>query len=232
MGWLSFELNRPDLAHRHLWAAHCAAVAAGDRHLAAYALGWQAVVVGQGDPRAGLALARSARRQAGSDPPASVLAWLFRVEAESSAGQGNHYHSEQALDQLARAASRPRTERDPSWTYFIDDAQIAAYRGVCYVRLGRGADAETTLRQALDALPASFVRDRCLYLTYLSAALLLQRQPQDAAVTASEAFHLAQRTESPRTIERLNMIGRDLTPWQTLPEVEEFADLLTAHHYR
>jgi tetratricopeptide (TPR) repeat protein/plasmid maintenance system antidote protein VapI len=231
MGWLSFELNDPGRAERHLIAAHRAAVAAGDGALAAYALSWQGLVVGQVDPRAGLTLALTARRRAGADAAASVVAWLSRVEAESSAGQGNRYETEQALERLTRAAAQPRTERDPAWTYFIDDSQIAAYRGVCYVRLAQGRDAEHALRQALDALPPSFVRDRCLYLTYLSAAHLLQQQPEAAAVAATEAFLLAERTQSPRSIDRLTTISRGLAPWQNLPEVEELGDLLTTHRY-
>jgi hypothetical protein len=231
-GWLSFDLNRPEVARRHLAVAHQAAIAAADPHLAAYALSWQALIVGQASPRAGLVLALAARRQAGRDVPASVLAWLSRVEAESSAGNGDFNDSHRALDRLAAAAARPRTERDPSWTYFIDDAQIAAYQGVCLVRLGHGLQAEASLRQALDALPAAFVRDRCLYLTYLSAALLLQRQPEAAAFTATQSFGLAVATQSLRSIHRLHTIGRDLAPWQTLPEVQELTDLLISHRYR
>jgi tetratricopeptide (TPR) repeat protein len=229
MGWLSFELNDSGRAQRHLVAAHRAAVAAGDGALAAYALSWQGLIVGQVDPRAGLTLALTARRRAGADAPASVVAWLSRVEAESSAGQGNGYETEKALERLSRAAAQPRTER--AWTYFIDDSQIAAYRGVCYVRLAQGRDAEIALRRALGDLPPSFVRDRCLYLTYLSAAHLLQQQPEAAAVAATEAFLLAERTQSPRSIDRLTTISRGLAPWQNLSEVEELGDLLTTHRY-
>jgi tetratricopeptide (TPR) repeat protein len=231
MGWLSFELNNPGRAQSHLVTAHRAAVAAGDGMLAAYALSWQGLVVGQSDPRAGLTLALTARRRAGDDAPASLIAWLSRVEAESSAGQGNRYETERALDRLSRAAAQPRTERDPAWTYFIDDSQIAAYRGVCYVRLTQGREAELALLQALEGLPPSFVRDRCLYLTYLSAAHILQQQPEAAARTATEAFLLAERTQSPRSIDRLTTIGRSLAPWQNLSEVEQFGDLLTTHRY-
>lgn len=231
MGWLSFDLNEPERASRHLAVAHQAAVAAGDHALAAYALSWQGLVIGQVSPDDGLALVRTAHRRVGPDAPTSVLAWLSRVEAESSAGRGNGYDTERALDQLTNAAAQPRSERDPTWTYFIDDGQIAAYRGVCYVRLARGRDAVAALNQALAALPESFVRDRSLYLTYLSAAHLLERQPDAAARAGTEAFRLAVRTQSPRTIGRLNTIDRDLAPWQNIPEVEEFRDLLTAHRY-
>jgi transcriptional regulator with XRE-family HTH domain len=230
-GWLSFDLNDTNGAHRHLATAHRAATASGDQLLAAYALSWQSVIVGQDDPDAGLALASAAHRRVGADAPASVHAWLGRVEAEVSAGRGDRSSAEEALDRVAQAAAAPRTERDPAWTYFIDDSQIAAYRGVCYVRLGLGRQAEAALHAALDGLPASFVRDRCLYLTYLGAAHLLQRQPEAAARAAIHALPLALRTESLRSLKRLADIDRALTEWPELPEVQELHDLLVTYRY-
>jgi hypothetical protein len=50
-------------------------------------------------------------------------------------------------------------------------------------------------------------------------------------VAATEAFLLAERTQSPRSIDRLTRISRGLAPWQNLSEVEELGDLLTTHHY-
>lgn len=230
-GWLSFDLNDSDRARRHLAVAYRAAIASGDRLLAAYALSWQAVVLCQEDPDAGLALTSAARRCAGADAPSSVHAWLARVEAEESAGRGDRYAAEEALDKVADRAARPRTERDPAWTYFLDDSQITAYRGVCYVRLGLGRQAEAALTTALHGLPGSFVRDRCLYLTYLSAAYVLQRQPEAAAQTAAHALPLAVRTESLRSIQRLARIGDALAEWSELPEIQQFQDLMITHRY-
>lgn len=228
-GWLSFDMNRSDAAVRHLRSAHRAADAADDAALGAYALGWRSLVVSQTDPAAGLALARAARRQAGGDVASSVNAWLSRVEAESLAGTGDRTAAEQALDQITLAAGRPRSERDPSWTYFIDAGQIAAYKGVVYMRLGDGPAAEVALREALDALQPSFVRDRCLYLTYLAAAHLQQRQPEIAAAVAADAFRLATETDSPRSITRLRHLRRGLDAWPSLPAVQELDELLEVH---
>lgn len=65
-----------------------------------------------------------------------------------------------------------------------------------------------------------------------SAALLLQHQPEAAALTATQGFALAVETDSLRSIHRLHAIERDLTRWQALPEVQNLTDLLTSHRYR
>lgn len=225
-GWLSFDMNLTGEARRHLKAAHQAAMVAGDVSLAAYALGWTSIVAGQHDAGAGLALARAAQHRSGLDAAPSVTAWLTRVEAEALAAAGDRASSERALERVQVAAATPRSERDPSWTYFISDGQIAAYRGICYVRLGQGGKAEVALREALAALPPSFTRDRCLYMTYLAAAHLQQGQPDMAASVALDAFGLAVATDSPRSLQRLHDLRRDLDPWDHLPGVMELHELL------
>lgn len=227
-GWLSFDLNRSGEALGHLRAAHQAAEAAGDHALAAYTLGWRSIVAGQTDVAAGLALARSARRQAGADVAGSVDAWVSRVEAEALAAGGDRRGAEQALERVERAAARPRDERDPAFTYFIDAGQIAAYRGVAYVRLGDGLRAEAPLAAALDGLQPSFVRDRALYLTYLAAAHALQRRPEEAAGVAADALALASATQSPRSVQRIATLRRQLEPWASLPAVRDLGDRLHA----
>lgn len=225
-GWLSFDMSLTDEARRHLKAAHQAAMIAGDVTLAAYALGWTSIVAGQHDASAGLALARAAQHRSGIDAAPSVTAWLTRVEAEALAATGDRAGSEEALERVQVAAARPRSERDPSWTYFISDGQIAAYRGVCYVRLGQGRHAEVALREALAVLQPSFTRDRCLYMTYLAAAHLQQGQPDLAASVALSALGLAVETGSPRSIQRLQDVRRGLDRWDHLPGVMELHELL------
>lgn len=229
VGWLSFDMNLPAAARRHLDRAHRAAVAAGDSALAAYAWGWKSIVAGQSDTRAALALALAAQRQSGPDAAPSVAAWLTRVEAEALAANGDQAGSERALERVAAAAALPRTERDPSWTYFIGEGQIAAYSGVCFVRLGNGARAEAALAAAVDALPPTFTRDRCLYMTYLAAAHVLQKRPDVAASTAAAAFELAVATDSPRAMQRLRDLRGDLDRWGTLSSVQELDDLMWSY---
>ncbi len=230
-GWLYFDLDQLDTARQHLELAQHAATEADDPLLASYALSWQSLVVSQAHPSLGRSLALAAQHQAGADAPDSVRAWLFRVEAEAAAAQGDHQETERALGALEELADAPRTERDPGWTYFVEPGQMAAYRGVCQVRLKRGHHAVAALDTALEQLPRQFVRDRGLYLTYSAAAHLQRRDPEAAATAAIQALHQVLGSGSTRTLGRIRRLRRALEPWSRLSAVRRLDEELRAGLY-
>jgi len=70
------------------------------------------------------------------------------------------------------------------------------------------------------------VRDRALYLTYLAAAHAMARQPDEAAAVAADALTLASATQSPRSLQRIVTLRRQMEPWASLPAVRDLDERL------
>lgn len=132
----------------------------------------------------------------------------------------------QALNEARRAVSRGRTRPNPPWMYFLDEAQLTAYVGLCYLRLRRPGQAKGLLERAVSDLATAFTRDRCLYLSYLADAHALANEPEQAVRFGRQSLSIATSTGSPRSIRRLYATASRLDPRAGPREVAQFREEL------
>jgi hypothetical protein len=98
--------------------------------------------------------------------------------------------------------------------------------------LGQHAEAAEGFKTAIEALPATYHRDRGVYLARESLAYAAAREPQQAAVVGLQALTIAETTASARIITDLTRLDNHLNRWSTVPEVAQFRetfDGLVAH---
>ncbi len=224
-GWLSYDASRYRDAWRYYDMALYAAHSAEDRRLVAQILGCmslQATYVGRA--REGVALAR-----AGRDGTAGALtpreeAMLATREARGYAVLGEERLCRQALDRArtAFAATGPETEADRPSVAFFDVAELAANAGICFLDLGRPAEAEPLLTEALALQDADQVRNRALYLGRLAATQLLLEDVDRACTTAREALSVAQQVASARSVQRLRDFQRQSIRFRDVLAVRDF----------
>ncbi len=198
--------------------------AAGDHDLTIYITARKAQLAG--DMRESLDavdLAESAQRIA---PPRSRLTALGAVYgAHGHALLGDELACQQAYDQALELVSVP-TETGANRGHWLDAAYVEAQRARSLAALGQYDAAVVGFDQAIRALPASFRRDRGVYLARSAGAQLHAIGPERAATTASEALSIATSTGSARIFAELASLDGKLSPWSTVAEVAEFREAL------
>lgn len=79
-----------------------------------------------------------------------------------------------------------------------------------WLRLGRPRAAARRFGDALAMWPASYQRERGLYLSRAAAAHVADREPDQAATLALQAWELADVTRSSRVARQVAAVGRQL----------------------
>ncbi|MFI5530353.1 helix-turn-helix transcriptional regulator [Kitasatospora sp. NPDC051853] len=198
--------------------------AAGDHHLTVYITARKAQLAG--DMRESVDavdLAEAAQRIA---PPRSRLTALGAVYGgHGHALLGDELACRQAYDEALELVSVP-TESGVNRGHWLDAAYVEAQRARSLAVLGRYEAAVIGFDQAIRALPASFRRDRGVYLARSAGAQLHALGPERAATTASEALSIATTTGSARIFAELASLDWKLKPWSTVSEVAEFRETL------
>jgi tetratricopeptide (TPR) repeat protein len=157
------------------------------------------------------------------------LAWAADLEARVLARLGQRAECERRLDEaerlLALSNENDRTE-EPPWIYHYDSTTLAVHRGMCYADLGLSDHAISLLRETVAAVPEERVRDRAYYMSYSAKAHVFNRDPDQACAVASEAAHLALKTNSARVLKKLRQIHAEMSEWRDFPAVLDLGELL------
>ncbi|MFD0566217.1 helix-turn-helix domain-containing protein [Kitasatospora saccharophila] len=197
---------------------------AGDHDLTVYITARKAQLAG--DMRESLDavdLADAAQRIA---PPQSRLMALGAVYgAHGHALLGDELACQRAYDQALELVSVP-SETGANRGHWLNAAYVEAQRARSWAVLGQYEAAATGFDQAIRALPASFRRDRGVYLARSAGAQLHATGPERAAATASEALSIASGTGSARIFAELASLDGKLQPWSAVAEVAEFREAL------
>ncbi|HZN17900.1 MAG TPA: helix-turn-helix transcriptional regulator [Micromonosporaceae bacterium] len=227
-GWVLADSGRAAVAARAYRAGLRTAVAAGDRALAAHLLGSAShLLAGSGKPRQALLLAQTAYAGTRRTATAALQALLLHRIAFAAAVAGERRVSERALAAAERTADRREPGREPSWLYWLDDAELTAMGGRCFAALGRPLRAEPLLRPRL-AGRSGTVPPRTVAIDggWLAQAYLDAGEATQACVTATEALVAAVRAGSARAAARALAPGPRLARLRDLPPAQEYADLL------
>ena len=228
VGWLAFEIGNHAQAQRHWVAALHAAHAAGDRALGANIIGFmseQARDLGQ--VREAVTLAETARAgYPGATPRVSVICDLRAAEAH--AYDQTSTECRRALDSaFNRLSDAPTSSGEPGWCYWVDEAQVHAHAGSCYLRLQDWSRARRHYHAALRQQDPSYPRESVRRHIELATVYLGQHQPEvDHAVTlATRAVDiLTTQVESARCVDLLAGFVGHLAPYRRRPAVREFTE--------
>ncbi|MGH3935069.1 MAG: hypothetical protein ACRDS1_08860 [Pseudonocardiaceae bacterium] len=231
-GWLAFETNQHALAQRYFMAALRAAHISGDRGVGANILGFMSIQAAFSDhPKDAVVLAESALSGARGLTPAVEAATCARL-ARGAAYVGDIKAWERAQDRAFDLLTRLVPADEPSWIYWFTERHAHGIAGQALLALGRPAQAEPHLRDAIASLDLSFTRERTEWLCWLATARVGAGSVEQACATAGEAAVAIRRLDSPRVQGLLTDFRRAAEPYASSAAVREFdtkyRDLMTS----
>jgi len=173
MAWLCMDGHDQGAALAWYDRAHGWAVEAGDANMAATTLSMRAHQAwSSGQPQRCITLADAARWHEGrTTPGVQGMAAQMAARGHAVLGRADPAHAEfdQAEALIRRAAAQPHDE--PIWMYFYGETWFRLQRGMAELHLGNWAVAAQLLSDGLEALGASYRRDRAWYAACQARAL-------------------------------------------------------------
>jgi tetratricopeptide (TPR) repeat protein len=232
-GWLALDANRHDVARQYLCMSVLAAHQADEPALAASALAYMSLQETYRDnPGRALALAKTAHDMASGSATRCGHTMLATRLARAHAKLGN---KRDALAAAGRAedvfASSGSTQPEPLWLSYVDQREVTAQKGACYLDLGMPREAVGALTYALQLLDRhspSHARDRVHYLSRLAKCHLLSGDLDQACGTAHEALDAGRTLGSARVLERIGEFHAALAPHAGYREARTFRDRFSA----
>jgi transcriptional regulator with XRE-family HTH domain len=218
-GWLHTDMCDQGTARYYCRLAVDAARHAGHDLLAGYMLGSLAAFeIDTGDHAAGLRLIARAREQMAGENHSTPRAWLAAIEALGHASaRGGEHAADDAVERAGAAVEADRNTAEPPWPWIFpfDQAKLAGYRALVYVRLGRPGDALAAFADSLVA-PQLAPKQRAMIMLEVATAAAQEGVTEKDTARIDEAFGLAaealalgERYGSGRVIQRSRMFRRD-----------------------
>lgn len=225
-GWLHQDLS--DFSRARYWLDRSLewTHAAGDQEMATYILARKSQLAGDmNDGTDSVDLAAAAGNMARPRGRMAALALVYA--AYGYALLRDEAGTLRALDGADERLADMDDDPGSQWASWLDAAYIAVQRARCLETLGRHGQAVATFQQAITELPASFRRDRGVYLAREARAHAHAADPAQAAGVGTQAAVIAAETGSGRILTELAKLDTDLRAWRSIPEVQDFRDTLT-----
>ncbi|MEV5933655.1 hypothetical protein ACIQCD_13810 [Streptomyces sp. NPDC093250] len=240
-GWMSYDVGLQPTAQKYFVLALHAAKEAGDRPLGSYVLSSMSrQMIHLGRPEDALELIHLA--QYGSRDCASprTQSMLYAMEARAYANMGQPGRCKRAVrmaeDTFAEADEWD--EPDADWIRFFSEAELYAenshsFRDLAYVA-GRSPTyaslAEPLMRRAVELFGqegGAHQRSYALNLIGMATVHLLQREPEQSTVLATEAVKAAKKVRSERVNTRIRKtVDTAVRDFGDLAEVVELTERL------
>jgi len=170
----------------------------------------QAVHLGDG----GSALKLASLARAGEASASTTTRAMLRVlEARAYGVLGRPSEAMAAVGQAEDLFSQRRSEDDPAWLWFYDEAQLLGDTGHALYPLalsGASVDAVERLRRAVDTHDAADARGRAFSLTKLATLAVRHEPGAEAYATAQRAITAVAGLRSGRALDYLSDLGRVL----------------------
>jgi transcriptional regulator with XRE-family HTH domain len=228
-GWLAHDLDDRASSEQYYSTAVVVAKETGDPALSAYIRGFMSVVHASRDqPLEALALARSARDQAGRSATATTRSWLESLVAQAHAAIDERTACLAALNDAERILDQARPDQDPAWQYAFDGGRFYALAGRCYRQLGMTVLAERTLHDALALLEPSCVRRRSEVMLELAQVGLQRRDVDQACSYAVKALAGMLQLPSIASVKQIYQFRASLEPWRGAAAVSDLDERLSA----
>jgi tetratricopeptide (TPR) repeat protein len=200
-GWQALDRDDHSQAWAHYEHAKRAAREAGSVLLLAHAAAEQGFVLTALDEREAAVEQTGHARTLARDGPALLRAWLAAAHGETLAAAGRRDLALRGFDEAdALLPADPVDEGMPF--LFLGGAHLDRWRGNAAAQLGE-PDAIDQLTQALDQLPATWVRARTALLVDLATAYAAAGDRDAALSHARTARRLAHQIHSDRHLRRL-----------------------------
>lgn len=231
-GWLAVDSNRHPQARQHLTTALYIAHEVDDTALAASALAYMGLqqVYLENHGKA-LSLAQTATDTARNVVTPLVAAMLATRLARAHARLAHRYDALAALDDARTHLGRAGGHEEPLWISYVDDIEVAAQVGACYLDLGMTSHAGEALRLALSLLDRDAPdrsRDRVHYLSRLAKSSLLAGDVDQACAYADQALRYSGTVGSARVLERVGEVGKALEPFASHPAARQVRERISA----
>jgi tetratricopeptide (TPR) repeat protein len=222
-GWLSIDAHRYEEARTYCQLAMSVADTNNDHNLRAYVLGVVSYThLHAGNGAAALGVLPTGTDLAGSRAAPAIQSWIAEARAEAHAFDGDPRAGMRELAQAERLFDGVTRTSTPPWLGFFNaDHHVIRLKGRCLVRLQRPREAASTLVNALNVLPETFVRERSGTLIDLAFAHLQMKEIEEACRVAAQAEMLARQTNSARNLRRLRDLLIELMPWTNVPCVKD-----------
>ncbi|WP_406121620.1 hypothetical protein [Streptomyces sp. NBC_00989] len=215
-GWMSYDVGLQPTAQKYFVLALHAAKEAGDKPLGSYVLSSmsrQMIHLGRPDDALELIhLAQYGSRDCASPRTQSML---YAMEARAYANMGQPGKCKRAVRMAEDTFGDVHDwdDPDPDWIRFFSEAELYgenshSYRDLAYVA-GRSPAyaslAEPVMQRAVDLFAKDDVHQRSYALNLIGMATvhLLQREPEQSAVLATEAMTVAKKVRSERVNTRI-----------------------------
>ncbi len=228
-GWLALDGNRHAAARRYFTTAVYAAHEAQQPGLAASSLAYMSLQeTYRGRLGSALSLAQTASSVGNGSLTPLTKTMLGTRLARAHAGLRNTEECLRSLDEMREAFSNVGQLEEPLWISYVDEVEVAAQEGACYLDLGMTTEAGVALTRALNVLAEKAphrTRDRVHYLVRLARCYLLQREVERACEVAKEAVALSEAIGSARVVERLGEFHVALGVFAASQPAREFCEL-------
>lgn len=228
-GWLALDANNHSAAKRYLTAAIQVGHEADDPGLSASALAYMSLQeTYRGRLGPALSLAQTALAASPQQLTPLARTSLGTRLARAHAGLGNDDECLRILETVREDFSQAGTRPEPYYLSYVDDIEVSAQQGACYLELGMADEAEDALTTAINLIKTRVpnrIRDHVHYLSRLAKCYLLDGDVEHACQTGRDALELGQVIGSARVAERLGEFNTALEPLHRIPAVGEFKEL-------
>jgi tetratricopeptide (TPR) repeat protein len=236
LAWLHQDSGNPEQAQYWLDRALDWSHMAGSAEGVAFVLARKSQLTGDmHDASQAVDVAEAAMRHArprymrAASIAATYAAHGHALRADKAACQREYDH---AYELLAKVEDNPST----AYGLFLNDAYIEVQRAHSLAVLGDYASAFKIFDNAIKALPASYHRDRGVYLIRkaLGCAHAASAGTGDGSENANEAANaglqslaIGTETNSVRIVTGLVTLASQLKPWNAIPQVAEFREAMS-----
>ncbi len=180
-------------------------------------------------PQDALSHLLAANRSVPQSATVTTRVWLAVMEAEAHANLVRATPTTspvpclKALERAEAVGSRPKMGDDPYGTCF-SPSDLAAYKGVCYLRLHQPENAQAVLHVALKE--TSSFRRAAIILTELAEAYVQQGEIEEACKQAGQALEITLQTKSLHCLRRIETLRPQLERWTSTSYVQSLDDVL------
>jgi len=226
-GWAAYDQEEHGLAQRYLIQALRLARAGGDPGLGAEilaAMSHQATYVGR--PGDAVDLARAAQISARSAGLATLASECHMVEAHGHAARQDNSMCTASITAAERTFSKAGSSDRPEWLTYFDGAYMSAKIAHCFRELGDDSRTACFAEQSLH-MSDGYVRGRAFNLALLASARVNQ-DPLEAVRIGRQALDIAAGLSSRRSYAYLGDLRQRLSPYATMPDVEDFRQQVRA----
>lgn len=243
-GWMALDANRHGLAQRYLLTALRSAHDAGYTGMAAHVLAdlsVQATTLNQ--PGDAVVLGEAAAR-AGANSPASVRASIASRLAHAYAGANRIREFQRVSGQGFDLLDQRNVHQDPEWMYYLTPNHLECQAGYSLILAGRRQraagdaaggnrltrDGQRLLRTGAHQVPLDHPwQRRALYEgAWLALGYVARGQLEAACDTGRAAVARLGQVRSPRSLDLLRQLARDLNPRKRNRAAADFAPVLHA----